>query len=176
MKTILAFLGLGNNTEVESSSVTDTVRSITRKLDQLPEEEARFTASFAYILSRVAHADLEISEEETRRMEQILVEQGKLESEQAVIVVQMAKSHNRLFGGTENYLVTREFNKISDRRQKLRLLRCLFAVSAADESVSVVEENEIRQISKELLLEHNDFIQARQTVREYLAVLKNKQA
>jgi len=175
MRSILRFLGLDvdeNGVEAPDSAETETVRKITAKLDQLPPESARFVAAFAYILGRVANADLEIAPEETAIMERVLVEYGKLPSEQAVIVIQMAKSQNKLFGGTEDYLVTREFNKIASREQKLALLRCLFAVSAADESVSVIEDNEIRRISKELLLDHSDFIEVRRSFREYLSVLR----
>ncbi|NIM63068.1 MAG: hypothetical protein GTO30_15925, partial [Acidobacteria bacterium] len=62
------------------------------------------------MLSRVAHADLDISDDETRAMEELVIETGGLPEEQAIIVVQMAKTQNLLFGGTENYLVAKEFN------------------------------------------------------------------
>ena len=151
---------------------TATVREIIEQLDHLEPERARYIAAFAYILSRVAHADMEISDEETRTMERIVIEQGGLPEEQALIVVQMAKTQNLLFGGTENYLVTREFNRLADREQKTALLRCLFAVSAADETVSTVEDNVIRQITTELRLEHADFIELRSEFRDYLGVLR----
>lgn len=151
---------------------TATVREIIAQLDHLEPERARYVAAFAYILSRVAHADMEITDEETREMERIVIEQGGLPEGQALIVVQMAKTQNLLFGGTENYLVTREFNRLADRQQKIALLRCLFAVSAADETVSTVEDNVIRQISTELRLEHSDFIEARSEFRDYLGVLR----
>jgi hypothetical protein len=84
----------------------------------------------------------------------------------------MAKTQSLLFGGTENFLVTREFNKIATREQKVALLDCLFAVSSSDESISVTEDNEIRQITSELRLDHADFIAARSRYRQHLAVLK----
>jgi len=54
----------------------------------------------------------------------------------------------------------------------MALLECLFAVSASDESVSVVEDREIRQIASELKLDHQDFIKVRSAFRDHLAVLK----
>lgn len=134
--------------------------------------EARYIACFAYLLGRVAHADLAISEEETRAMERVVVERGGLPEEEAIIVVQMAKAQNRLFGGTENFLVTREFDRIATREQKLALLHCLFAVGSSDTTVSVIEENEIRQIASELKLEHKDYIAVRLQYRNHLSVLK----
>ena len=176
--SILEFLGLrassGEQASTGSSAETETVRKIIEKLDRLEPERARYVAAFAYVLSRVAHADLDISQQETRAMERIVMDFGKLPEDQALIVVQMAKTQNLLFGSTENFLVTREFNQIASREDKLRLLECLFAVSAADESVSSVEENEIRRIATELRLGHQDYIQARLAYREHLAVLKSR--
>lgn len=132
-----------------SSAETDTVRKITESLDRLEPERAKYVAAFAYLLSRVARADLNISPEESRVTERIVMEIGGLPEEQAVIVVQIAKTQNILFGGTEDYLVAREFNSIASHDQKLSLLHCLFAVAAADESISTVEDNQISQIADE---------------------------
>ena len=105
-------------------------------------------------------------------MEALLVEQAGLPEEQAILVVQMAKTQSRMFGGTENFLVTREFSRLATREQKVALLDCLFAVSAADQTISTVEDNEIRQIASELRLDHADFIATRSRYREHLAVFK----
>ena len=73
-------------------------------------------------------------------------------------------------------IVAREFAALATSGERLALLRCLFAVSAADESVAVREDNEIRQISRELRIEHADFIAARAEVRQHLAVLGGRQS
>ena len=57
-------------------------------------------------------------------------------------------------GGTEDYLVTREFEKVASSEEKLELLDCLFAIGAADDSILTVEDNEIRRVASELKLEH----------------------
>jgi len=57
-----------------------------------------------------------------------------------VLVVQIAKTQATLFGGTENFLVTQEFNRMATVEQKLSLLQCLFAVAAADKVISSVED------------------------------------
>ena len=46
-------------------------------------------------------------------MEQLVVGLSGLPEEQAILVVQIAKSQATLFGGTENFLVTGEFNKMA---------------------------------------------------------------
>jgi uncharacterized tellurite resistance protein B-like protein len=162
--SILEWLGLkgggGAAAAASSSGETDTVRKIVARLEELPAERARFVAAFAYTLSRVAHADLAISAEETAKMEEIVRRVGELPEEQAVLVVQIAKSQARLFGGTENFLVTREFKELSSPQERRQLLDCLFAVSAADDSISSAEEAQVRQISSELDFSHREYVEA----------------
>lgn len=170
--SILKFLGLGREPESPGAPETETVRKIVRQLDALPPERARYLAAFAYLLSRVAHADLEVSDAETRAMERLVAEVGGLPEPQAVLVVEIAKSQSRLFGGTENFLVSREFREIATPEERRRLLSCLFAVSAADDSVSGTEENQVRQIANELGFTHAEFVAARMEVRDKRDVLK----
>jgi len=68
--------------------------------------------------------------------------------------------------------VTREFARAATREQKVALLDCCFAVSAADEDVSVAEDSVIRRVANELGLTHGDFIAARTAYRDYIAVLR----
>ena len=63
-----------------------------------------YLATFAYLLGRVAHADQHVSPEETGAMEALVREQGQLSQDQAMVVVQLAKTSNLLFGGTANCL------------------------------------------------------------------------
>jgi uncharacterized tellurite resistance protein B-like protein len=151
---------------------TETVRKVIEALDQLEPSRARFIAGFGYILGRVAYADMKISPEETHAMERIIMERGGLPQEQAMIVVQTAKTRTQLFGGTENFLVTREFSRIATREEKLALLDCLFAVAAAEAHISTAEDNEIRQIVNELGLGHPDFIAIRSRWKDQLSVFR----
>jgi uncharacterized tellurite resistance protein B-like protein len=170
--SILDLFGLGDKAEAESEQVTETVRKIVAELEALEPEKARYIAAFAYIMGRVAHADRRISTEETQAMEEIVRKLAHLPEAQAVLVVEIAKSQNRLFGGTENFLVTREFAEISTPDQRQELLDCLFAVSAADESISSVEESQIRQIASELGFSHREYVEARSVYSRHREVLK----
>jgi uncharacterized tellurite resistance protein B-like protein len=126
------------------------VKRIVSELEALEPARARFLAAFAYVLSRVAHSDSHISEDETEKMRDIVKALGHLPDAQAVLVVEIAKGQSTLFGGTENYLVTREFREIATAEQRFELLDCLFAVAAADGSISGIEESQAAQIAKEL--------------------------
>lgn len=171
--SLFRFLGLEKKqAEEHAAADTDTIRHIVAELDRMDLEKARYVAAFAYVLGRVARADMHVSEEETRVMERLVVEHGQLRENEAVIVVQVAKTQGKLFGATEDYLVTREFNRMASREQKLALLDCLYAVCAADRDVPVAEDDEIRQIAAEMGLAHPDFIAIRSAYRDYLSILK----
>ena len=173
--SFLRWLGIetGPASPRSASGETETVREIVRALEAMEPGRARYLACFAFLLSRVANADLEISDEETREMERIVMTWGGLPSDQAILVVQIAKSQNRLFGGTDNFSVAKQFKDLSNPGQREELLHCLFAVSAADDSVSVVEENEIWKIAAELGIPNSDFVAIRSAYRDKREVLKN---
>ena len=162
----------GSAAEERPASEVEAVRRIARELEAMEPERARYVAAFAYLLSRVANADLSVSEEETLKMERIVQALGHLPSDQAALVVEIAKAQNRLFGGTENFLVTREFRELATREQCEELLDCLFAVSAADESISGAEESQIRQIASELGFTHAELVQARSAYNDKREILK----
>lgn len=176
------FLGLGHaNTDpgvalgdgaprlADSAAETATARRIVARLEALPPEEARFLACFAYVMSRAANAEDDISDEETAVMERFTVEYGGLDTAQAVLVVQMAKLQSRLHGGTEDYVVTREFRSISTVPQRLALLRCCFVVGAADGIISATEAGTINEIARELDLEAADVNAVRSEFHEQLS-------
>ena len=173
--SFLRYLGLQGGVASPPSAQRgdiDTMRRIASELEALPEDRASHLAAFAYILGRIAHADSEFSETETRKMQDIVRDLGHLPEAQAVLVVEIAKSQVRLFGGTDNFLVTRRFKEMTTREQRTELLDCIFAVSAADQSISALEEGQAGQIAKELGLTHDEFVNARLAYREHLEALK----
>lgn len=171
MTSVLDWLrGLTGSTEVRGD--TDTVRRIVAELDKLDPDRARYLAAFAYVLSRVAGADFQISEVETLKMVELVHRLGQLTEAQALLVVEIAKSQQRLFGGTENFLVTREFREIASEQQRFDLLRCLFAVAAADATISSEEEAQLWQVAGELGFSRDEFAKIRGEYQELRSVLQ----
>ena len=156
------------------AAARDVLESVVEVLEHLEPARARYIAGFAYLLGRVAGADSSVSADETVLMKQLIMEEGAVSSDEAEAIVRLALDDNRRFGGTHNVIVTRDLAAVTTHEQRLGILRCLFAVSAADASVQVVEDNEIRRISQELRIEHPDFIRARLDVRQHLAVLRDR--
>ena len=169
---LFRWLGLTRPPEPGGSAETETVRKIAAALDGMEEGKARYVAAFAYVLSRVAGADMEISAAETATMERLVRERAGFGEAEAVLVVQIAKAQHRLFSGSENFLVTREFGRMASREDKIALLDALFAVSSADQSILHREDAEIGKIASELGLDHGDFIAVKSRYRQYLEVLK----
>jgi uncharacterized tellurite resistance protein B-like protein len=164
MKSIRAWLGIEQNAGSEAVPLRETLEA----LDHLEPDRARFLAAFAYLLGRIAHADAHVSAEETQAMESLVQEQGGLSKDQAMVVVQLAKTSGLLFGGTGNFMVAREFAELSSYDEKLALMHCLFTVSATDESISTSEEGEIHRIANELRIQRADLVALRLAHRRHL--------
>ena len=173
MSLLKKFLGLGGEAKEEDGD-TETVRRIASELDRLPSETAKFLAAFAYVLARVAHADLDIDDAETREMERIATSLASLSSAEAALVVQIAKTQARLLGETENYVVTREFRNISTREQRGNLLQCLYAVAASDGTISGVESAEIAVIGEELGFTRAEINALRSAYRDKLSEFQKR--
>jgi uncharacterized tellurite resistance protein B-like protein len=156
----------------DSAAETATARRIVARLEALPREEARYLACFAYVMSRAANADFDISDGETELMERFVVELGGLDEAQAVLVVEMAKLQARTQGGTEDFVVTREFRNISTAEQRRSLLRCCFAIEAADGSISALEASTVNEIARELDVERDELNAIRDEFHEQLSAVQ----
>jgi uncharacterized tellurite resistance protein B-like protein len=151
---------------------TATVRRIVAELEQVEPERRRFLAGFAYVLSRAANADLAITPDETRLMEQIVVEMGGLPEAQAVLVVQIAKNQADLYGGTEDFLVTREFAASATPEQRRAAVEACFGVAAADGAITSDETAELTQIATELDLSREELNEIRRDHADQLAAIR----
>ena len=174
MRSLLSFLGIGDaeNPTTAASGDTRSVRRIVAQLEGLEPERARTLAAFAFLLGRVAHADLDIGRREIQEMERLVQEVGGLTEAQAVLVVEIARAQNLLLGHVESFQVAREYRSLTEKDERLRLLHCLFAVSAADDVISAAEEKEIRQIAEELGFSHREMIEVRSRYNDKRSVIQ----
>jgi len=169
--SLLKWLGLSE----EESAPVDSVAEIERALTELEPADARYLACFAYILQRIARADHVITDGEAALIQRLVAEHGGLPPDRAALVARIAQTENLRHGGTEDFIVTRQFAAIATREQKLALLDCLFAVSAADESIRTIEDNEIRRVASEIRLDHADYIQVRAAHVHHLEARKRRE-
>lgn len=171
MNTLRKLLGLSDPGTNEARD-TDTVQRITAQLDALPQGEARYIGCFAYVLARVAQADLLIDETETEEIKRRISSQSGLSEENCDLVVEIAKNQADLLGGTENYIVTRQFREISSPEQRSMLVSCAFAVAASNGEISAEESTELTLIGEELGFTRSEINSFRGKYRDKLSVLK----
>ena len=167
--SLLKWFGLA---DAADTAPHDSVGEIERALTELDPREARYLACFAYILHRVASADHDISADESVLIEALVASHAGLAADRAALVARIARTQHLHHGGTEDFIVTREFEKTATREQKLALLECLFAVSAIDQAIRTVEDNEIRRVAAEIKLDHADYIAIRGAHASHLASRK----
>jgi len=151
---------------------TATVRRIVGKLEAMPPEQARLVASAAYILARAANADLVISDEETAVMEEALQRDDALDEATAILVVEMAKLQAKTVGGTEDYVVTREFKGLATEDQRLNVLRACFLIGAANGSISAEESAVADEIANELDIEPATLIAMRAEFADQMSAIQ----
>ena len=144
---------LGPRVDPDPVAETSGLRRVLGQMDSLSVEERRFLAGYAYILVRVAHADRHVSEAELGAMEREVTSVGQLSEAQGVLVVELARRMNALYGATEDYALTREFARNTTPHQREDLLRAAFTVSGADAGISEAELAELNEIGMELGLD-----------------------
>lgn len=152
----------------------DSLEEIEAALAGLDPARRRYVACFAYILTRSARADHQVTHGEGREMERLLAGHTGISPEHAAQAVTLAGVQARRSGGTDDFVITREFDRVASHAQKLALVDALFAVSGADASIVTIEDNEIRRIANELKIEHAEYIGIRSRHLRNLEALRTR--
>jgi uncharacterized tellurite resistance protein B-like protein len=150
----------------------DSLAELETALTGLDAKTRRYVACFAYILTRSARADHQTTDGEAQEMERILAGHTRIPEAQAAVVIRLAGQQARHSGGTDDFVVTREFDRVASHEQKVALIDALFTVSSVDASIVTIEDNEIRRIANELRIEHGEYIAVRARHLKNLQVLK----
>ena len=170
--SLLEWLGISPSTARDPGA--EVVHRISQQLDSIDPDDARHLSLFAFLLARVAHVDLVMQSAEIAEMERLVATHGGLTASQAAMVIEIARATQKMLGPTHNFVAIREFRDAATNEQKLGLLHCLFAVAAADGVVTGDEEEEIRTISRGLLLEDRDYLAVRSAFGDKRSVLKGR--
>jgi uncharacterized tellurite resistance protein B-like protein len=169
--SLFRFLGL-TNAGSSADREPESLRELTARLSAMSPEDARFVAAFAYLLARVAGADLETEDDErdviARRLEKI----AGLAPERADLLAESAIAAADTHSASDDHLVARAFREMASAEERMLLVRCLYAVAAADTSITTLEDNEIFEIATEIGLPRNDVVALRSEWKEHLSVLK----
>lgn len=169
--SLLRFLGLdgaGAGRDAEPESLVE----LSAHLDALPAADARLTAAFAYLLARVAGADLRTETTEEAAMAERLEAFAGLDASTAGVLAKAAVRSADLHSASDDHLVARAFQDMTEHDERIRLLRCLYAVAAADDTITTVEDNEIFEIASAIGVGRSDVIAVRSEWKQYLGTLK----
>ena len=169
---LLKLLGIRKEERAGRDELGTLFEGIEGIIGDRPVDEIKLITGYAGLLGRVAYADLEITDDELARMHRVLASVLGLADDEVEAIVEILLRHRVQLLSLEDHVYARLVNDVADRPHKLKLLRALYEVGAADGSVREREDQEIRVISKALMLSHGDFIDARREFRDHLAVLK----
>ena len=169
--SLLRFLGLGGRNSGRESEPA-SIASLVTQLDELPAEDSRFIAAFAYLLARIAGSDLRVDDKERATIVERLGSFAEIGAERAELLATAALQLAELNSASDDHLVARAFRDMSDERSRLSLLRCLYAVAAADDLITTAEDNEIFEVATEIGISRTDVIALRAEHREKLGALK----
>jgi uncharacterized tellurite resistance protein B-like protein len=173
MRAIQRLLGLRERTG-EAVRESEVVQRVAAELGDMPVEQARYLAGFAYVLARLAHTDLEFAPAESAHIAQLLEREGGLPAAQAELIAELVGCQAAEHGGTEDYRATRQFAELATLEQRRALVRCLYQVAAAERGVSAREDALIRQIAHELRLSHAEALALRAPFCDQLAELRGE--
>ena len=167
MSLLKRILGIDSGSETAIDS--PVVEKIVTSLKGMEKDRAHYLAAFACVLARGANADLRIEDSEVSEMICATSSLGGLADEEARLAVEIALAQAREDGGTAGYLLTREFRSISSKEQRAGLVECLYAVSAADGTISTTESSEVSRIAEELGLTRQETNALKSGWKEHLA-------
>jgi uncharacterized tellurite resistance protein B-like protein len=169
-------MGLWNffkSVKEEKKELSSRLQSKLEKIvPNYPEDELIKLTCIAGLLARVAFIDMEIDEGEVIAMKKAITDWTDLGQDEIDAIVTIALDEIKELSGIENHKYCHPLNNYFSNEQKLNVLKMLFAIAAGDDTVSEVEGEEIRLISKGLLLEHSHFVMAKSTVFEKLGAFK----
>ena len=129
---------------------------------QITEDKLRKLSLAGGLMARVAYVDQRVTDEEYQQILQALQDNWGITQVEAALVAEVAVSD--IGKGLDYFRLTRQFFDSTTEAERLRFLDVLFAVTTSDGQASYDEIEEIRKISKGLLLTHQQFIDAKQKV------------
>lgn len=169
--SLLGFLGLGSRAAGRDAE-PDSLIELSHELESWPPEDARLVAAFAYLLARIAGADLRVDDLEHREIARHLERFAKVESGHAELLARSALRIAEANSSIDDHLVARAFRDMTEAAERLRLIRCLYAVAAADDSISTREDNEIFEVAAAIGIAREQVVALRSEFKQYLGSMR----
>lgn len=156
----------------QQSAINSLQAKLQMEFPDKNERELLQVACYAGLLARIAYADLSIQPGEVKQMELALNQLPQLNESEVKKIVHIAIEDMQNLSGIENHSYTAPLAETLSEKERYNVLVSLFKVAAGDGEASLLESEEIRLVSKGLLLNDHHYLAARATVLDYLKVLK----
>ena len=136
------------------------------------EDEIKLITGLAGLLGTVTYADMEMSSVEREQTGTILSARLQLPAEQVTTIQELLRVHRVRLFALEDHVYARLINSVTDRAQRMDLMRLLFALAAADHAISSSEEAALRQVADALKLSHREYVTVRSDFSKFRDVFK----
>jgi uncharacterized tellurite resistance protein B-like protein len=157
----------------EKLSGAEVLRAnVARELPDADAETVTVVTSMVGLLGAVAYADRDYSAEEEARVRQEL---GRVQGMSAAgidAICKVLREHIVEISTVQIPRFARALVELADHELRREVLSALLDLAAADSSVSVVETNLLRQITKSLGLSQQDYVELQAHHRQHLESLK----
>jgi uncharacterized tellurite resistance protein B-like protein len=158
----------------EKLSGADALRaSIAAELPGADPETITVVTSMAGLLGAVAYADRHYSVEEEARVRQELERVQGMSVAGIDAICKVLREHIVEISTVQIPRYARALVELADADLRREVLSALIDLAAADSSISVVETNLLRQITKSLGLSQQDYVELQSRHRALLESLKS---
>ena len=147
--------------------------SIARELPGADTETVTVVTSMAGLLGAVAYADRHYSAEEEARVRQELERVQGMSPAGIDAICKVLREHIVEISTVQIPRYARALVELADVELRREILSALIDLAAADSSISVVETNLLRQITKSLGLSQQDYVELQARHRDLLEALKS---
>jgi uncharacterized tellurite resistance protein B-like protein len=166
-------LGINKHDERDRTRLGTLFAEIAPLVEGHTEDEIRLITGCAGLLGTVAYADMDMSAAERDKIGSILTEYLHLSPRQVAAIQKLITNHRIQLFALEDHVYPRLINAVTDRAQRMDLLRLLFALAAADRAISSDEEATLRTVAEGLQLRHRDYVTVRADFSHFRDVFKS---
>jgi len=169
------FWNNGADADTEASASADAHLQ-TVVAGALPPETDADTVSIvtacAGLLAGVAYADRDFSGPEAREIERLLGGVEGLGIGGAQVIVSALEEHRIELASVHTSRFARTLRELGTRDLRLHVLEMLVSLAATDNTISPSEQNIMRQVTRALGLEQDDYNRAQSEHRDKLGTLR----
>lgn len=124
--------------------------------------DERLKLSCAVLMYEMIHVDGEAHENEVQKLHQLLQQQFEISEQESSELLSLA--HEEKHSATDYYRFTSLINEHYSQQQKIELVKRLWHIAYADNTLDKFEEHLVRKLADLLHVPHRHFLQSKHQV------------